>query len=561
MAHQTRLTALPELTDLVLLIRDEVPATANAFAARLPGVRVHVLGARRDLDADELAQLHSGVTYQLAKSEQARLDYLARIPRPQAIIEAGNKKRAHKLSSFRALFYFVSPGGFYSVEELDAVGSERYDDGGANVLELLAKVASVRAMSGASARAAPVMVRELAAAAGRIVFEDRRAIIERTGARLWFKLRDWESDDVLTRRYGDDWGVVLERRPARSFRSRATVTSHGEGPIPSGTKTFAVPELFFRRYHDVTCTARQIVRYREYVLPDSWRHPNQRVLNNRQLVHSSPFFGRYLDRTEPTETLKAAGSFYYFDTELPGHFGHITTDVLSRVWGYHIARRYDPTVRPLVSVSVLPKQIPGFQQQIFAALDIPVEDALIIGPREAVEVETLYAGSPQLENPHYIDPDLSGIWRNLADGLPPGRPSSADKIFISRRPSDKRHCPQTPQIERFFAREKFQIVFPEDHPYADQKEMFARARIVAGLGGSGMFNMMFAPQARVIIISGSSYNAENEHLIAAANGNDLHYFWGQSELPMPARFSLEAFRSSFSFDLRRHKQALRSLIA
>ena len=66
----------------------------------------------------------------------------------------------------------------------------------------------------------------------------------------------------------------------------------------------------------------------------------------------------------------------------------------------------------------------------------------------------------------------------------------------------------------------------------------------------------------MIIISGSSYNAENEHLIAAANGNDLHYFWGQSELPMPpGRFSLEAFRSSFTFDLRRHKQALRSLIA
>ena len=93
MAHQTRLASLPELTDLVLLIRDDVPGHGQRFCGATPGVRVHVLGARRDLDADELTQLHSG-DYQLAKSEQARIDYLARISRPQAIIEAGNKKRA-----------------------------------------------------------------------------------------------------------------------------------------------------------------------------------------------------------------------------------------------------------------------------------------------------------------------------------------------------------------------------------------------------------------------------------------------------------------------------------
>ena len=39
-----------------------------------------------------------------------------------------------------------------------------------------------------------------------------------------------------------------------------------------------------------------------------------------------------------------------------------------------------------------------------------------------------------------------------------------------------------------------------------------------------MFNMMFAPTARVIVISSQNYNAENEYLIAAANGNEIHYF-------------------------------------
>ena len=41
-----------------------------------------------------------------------------------------------------------------------------------------------------------------------------------------------------------------------------------------------------------------------------------------------------------------------------------------------------------------------------------------------------------------------------------------------------------------------------------------------------MFTMMLAPAAQIILISGNGYNAENEHLIAAVNGNRLDYFWG-----------------------------------
>ena len=133
---------------------------------------------------------------------------------------------------------------------------------------------------------------------------------------------------------------------------------------------------------------------------------------------------------------------------------------------------------------------------------------------------------------------------------------------MSRRPHPKRHCAETPQIEAFFARHGFRVIFPEDYPYPDQKMMFSRARIIAGFGGSGLFNIMFNPDAMVIIISGHSYNAENEHLIAAANGNELHYFWGRSELDMPPdRYSYTAFRSGFTFDLRRHRRELRRLIA
>ena len=34
-------------------------------------------------------------------------------------------------------------------------------------------------------------------------------MIERPGERHYVKLRDWESDEVLTARYGDAWGEVI----------------------------------------------------------------------------------------------------------------------------------------------------------------------------------------------------------------------------------------------------------------------------------------------------------------------------------------------------------------
>ncbi len=404
-------------------------------------------------------------------------------------------------------------------------------------------------------------MRSLVKASDRMVFDGDSVAVRRSEAAVWFKLRDWEADDVLTRRYDQAWGEVVEHRPAVTFTSRAEVTSHGaDGPIPDGRRVFEVPARFLRCYRNVHCTARQVVQFGDYVLPDSWRHPHQRVLNNRQLERASSFFGYHLDRTAPIAVRELPGAYYYLDTELPGHFGHITTDVVSRVWGWRRAAELEPDLKALVSVSAEPRRLPGFQQTIFTALGIPADRVEIIGPREQVRVERLYGPTPQLENPTYIDPDIAEVWAELGAKLPAGVTSTSEKIFVSRRPGDKRHCRETPGVETFFAEQGFRILFPEDHSYTDQKTIFSSARVIAGLGGSGMFNMMFAPGARVILISGTSYNAENEHLIAAANGNELHYFWGPSDIAMPQNFSLTAFRSDFSFDVRRHRRELLRLL-
>jgi capsular polysaccharide biosynthesis protein len=92
------------------------------------------------------------------------------------------------------------------------------------------------------------------------------------------------------------------------------------------------------------------------------------------------------------------------------------------------------------------------------------------------------------------------------------------------------------------------VFYPEDLPFKAQARLSAHAQIIAGFGESGMFTMMLAPTARIIIISSEGYNAENEHLIAAANGNEIHYIWGRADVrPQPGPVHIDVLQSNFSF--------------
>jgi capsular polysaccharide biosynthesis protein len=192
------------------------------------------------------------------------------------------------------------------------------------------------------------------------------------------------------------------------------------------------------------------------------------------------------------------------------------------------------------------------------ALGIPLEDAYFTHCGRVVRVEQLVAAAPDLENPVYVAPEMREVYARLLAGLPDEGGPRPERLFISRRAEKyaARWCVQTPEIEQWFAARGFEVVYPEDLSYAQQARMFASAKVVAGFAGSGLFNMMFAPDARVVIISGDSYVARNEQLIAAVNGNEVHYFWGSSDLPQGKTFDYRAFKSPFSFDLGRFEPEL-----
>ena len=532
------------IRDVVVIVEPDQCAFSAELAARLGEANILVLLAA----ASPLPSPDARVSYAIATSVRQRIDALKGRRRPQVVVDASTADSEQRCENLEELYFLLDEGGCYIADRLGSC---------AGLIELIAEVATTRWMADAATATNSESVLELANATDRVVFRGDYAVLRKTGRHL-YKLREHEADEVLGQRYGDAWGETLMVRPERTVTSQARVTSHGDGPITSQERTFTVPELRLRRYRNAVCAALQVAVHEDYVLPDTWRHPHQEILTHRHLINSSTYLARLKPGTAAIQLRELAGTYFLFDSEHPRHYGHITTEVLSRVWGWQQAVRLEPAIRPLFSDRNRRADLPDFQREIFEALRIPLDEAVVIYPRDVVRVENLVAATPQFENPFYIDPDLRTIWRELGAGVPRSSTAVArPRIFVSRKPGTKRFCQQTTQVEEFFARHGFHVFYPEDLPFAEQARLFAGAEIVAGFGGSGMFTMMLAPAAQIILISGNGYNAENEHLIAAVNGNRLDYFWGRSTKQTSAGYTqLEAARSDFSFDLRRHRRAL-----
>ena len=87
--------------------------------------------------------------------------------------------------------------------------------------------------------------------------------------------------------------------------------------------------------------------------------------------------------------------------------------------------------------------------------------------------------------------------------------------------------------------------------------------MVAGFGGTGLFNLIFATQQPpVVVLNHAGYDARNEELITAARGSDLQMFWSDPDRAQPAGgFDYRAFQSSWTFDVAQHGEELRALLA
>jgi len=457
-------------------------------------------------------------------------------------------------ATLRTVLFHLLPGGEYVIPRSALTG---YKEG--NPLEVrLARF--VRALSGAKTKDDDFPELSRAVAQVRL---DREEIVVRKSGTHYLKLSDrWANRLLSTRNQATTTVQELALLPEQAFASSTTIRSHGASrPMRGLESTVSVPPHHLRHYegriglvsHSLTYTAHEI-------LPDSYRHHLSNSRNRRQ-VDVDENFARIPRHVQPVEEL--AGSYYLLDSENSGHYGHLMTEVISRLWGWDAAKQDDPGLKAIFRLRYAAEREPRLERTILTAFGISPEDIVSVG--HPVYLESMYAATPMFHNarPYYVHPQIRAVWRRIRDGLPAETGPTWDRVFVSRKDTyGNRRCLNRGDVEEYFASAGFEVIYPEEHSLGRQAEIFSHARTIAGFGGSAMFNTVFAEKLEhMIVLTHEAYTARNEALISLPLGVRMHYFWNQPRIAHPpGGWSTEAYKSDWTFDFARHRDELNDVV-
>lgn len=386
----------------------------------------------------------------------------------------------------------------------------------------------------------------------------------RKGRSHLLKVRDAEALTVLAEREPGLDVSVVGQQPA------CTLTTHDHqqhGAPVDGDQLPAVlesPPLEVRRYDGtITLPLNSLAYHGHTLLPDSFRWHLADVPTAWGISDTGTRFARLKPHDQPTHL---PGSYFHFGYNNSGHFGHLMTEALAKLWGWDAAKADDPDLKILCRLHPDRAQGPDkrLESRLLPAYGISPDDiAWADGP---VTVDRLYACTPMWHNtaPFYAHDALRADWARLREGLLRRQHTAVgqgpERIFVSRR-GGNRTCRNVEQVDALFEAAGYTVVFPGPLPLEEQVALFAGARVVAGFGGAGMFNLAYAERLEsVVVLNQWAYEARNEQLFAAVHGAACHTFWSPPDLDhSDGQSSYRAHQSSWEFDLGLSDE-LRSLL-
>lgn len=519
----------------VLLVKVKDDPTAKAWTRALGGQNVHLfqLSTRQ-------VPTSSADSWDLAGVAQS-LNELGPI---DVIVDMSSPEITDQLATWSALFIHLRSGGLYVLPAksswLGYFASMRKD--------------SWRHRTQVDAAAAE-MIASIEAGEHINVFSKRFD--------HYLMLRDDQANRILPTRNPELVVDQLATVPRQSFQSRMQLVSH-ESTLPlwiPPTK-MECPELHLRHYQGKVHVASHLLTYVDStILPSSFKAPYVRQLWNERIRECGPSFATIPEDARKHER-ELEGSFYDLNCAIPGHFGHFITESVAKMWGWDEAKRQIPNLKALYR---LPHSDfdPVVERAIFSAYGISEDDIEWVS--EDVIVNSLVTASQMWHNAymHFAHPDIRATWRRLQAALVHRDESLPKKIFVSRKHApENRLCRNLSEVEDYFVEQGFSIFYPEGLTMREQASAFGNARVIAGFGGSAMFNVLFASQLEtMILLNSEGYTARNEQLYATIHESNFHYFWSRPDIPHPKNnWSVKAFHSPWRFDFERNSQDLDALL-
>jgi capsular polysaccharide biosynthesis protein len=423
----------------------------------------------------------------------------------------------------------------------------------------LSEVAASR--DGSGAEPLPRLDAELAAGTNQILLA-RDLVLVRKRTRHYLKVREAEVEQVFATREPRIQLEVLTSLPGGELRSPTTVHSYASAvPIAWLDTVLDYPPAQLRHYDGrVAVALNSLLLGESTVLPESFRYHFARELQHPRAVDVDTDFCRVPAAAIPKTTLQ--GAYYDLECHFPGHFGHVMTEVVSKLWGWDAAKARIPGLKALISAA--DDRSLALERRILTAYGIAPED--VVEVREPVWLEHLLGVTALWHNqvPHCVHPQLTTVWDRLRGGMALEGGPAHRRIFVSRgKAAANRECRNAKEVEGLFARFGFEVVYPELHDLSEQAAMFRDAEVIAGFGGAAMFNALYCSSLQtLIVLNHEAYTARNEHLISLLRPCEAHYFWSTPDFPHPPGYWYgSAFQSAWEFDFDRNEAELTSLLA
>lgn len=538
----------------VFVIADKMPpGTLQPYLAPYWDEELHVIAPEAHAEWGLDGQLRRYHKLDQDSNVQWHLKLLGPV---DVIVYVRRDSSAGHEAALRKLLFHLKPGGTYVIPLAQLTDYVQGRDLAACLERMLTTLA------GAHAEGAAKRDEELLWATGPVSIDRDFIRIGKRG-RHYLKLSDRWANRMLGSRNRNLQVRELSRIPRGRFTSPGAVESIGATRELSGLeKVMRYPAMHLREYRGrIGFVSNSLIFSGNEILPDSFRHHLAGDLRNPRMVNIDENFARIEEHVRPQETID--GAYYLLDSENSGHFGHLMTEVISRLWGWDRAKQENPDMKAIFRVRYVNERIPELEQTVFTAFGIRREDIFWVD--HPVYLETAYGATPMFHNaiPHYVHPRIREVWSRIRNGLDRTDSPHFDRVFLSRRDTlGNRRCLNRAEVEDRFANAGFEIVYPEDYPLRHQAGLMEHARVVAGFGGSAMFNTLFADNLRhMIVLNQESYTARNEQLIALALGVNIHYIWNVPRIQHPeGGWSREAYKSDWKFDFKRHGKALDTLL-
>lgn len=406
------------------------------------------------------------------------------------------------------------------------------------------------------------IVRSSALAIGEDVVVTRRTVNVTVRTAHYLGIGERDAEVRLADRAPHLALTSIARLPGTTVTARARLFHHNRRNSDSAQfeKVMRAPTMHVREYSGrLHWYSHMLLVHEQTLLPPSFRFPHSKFLDNPLARH----LGDDVYSLKVSEGVSAQVDEVLYDLSggWPSHFGHFISQGVAKLWGWEDAKAQYPELK--AAVQVADRSEHSFEEALLTAYGIDSNDILWIDrpirAQRIISASLLY----QAMAPSFVHPRLHETWDRISTGLVKSDLQKHSRLFVSRTSEySLRTCRNQKEVEDLFRAAGFTVYYPELHSVSEQAAAFSTAEVIAGFGGSAMFNLMHARSLKVLIVlSHESYAAMNEYLLAADRDCEIHYFWSEADIPPPENgVSEAAFQSTWEFDFKHNSRDLAELL-